>query len=256
MSNATNITNNPTDACPKDLQYGIPDAWRDSTSSNFSQAACAAPACDNFPSTLAQCCGRAESDLYYFNSSIGPFASCAIANSNDTEAYQALQRCLADKEVRNFKCNDPEVVVAPNCGIKCTDPKVILSPSCGFGTQPPENKTIDWPIQQRCSLPMSVNATRAMKKCCSNYDSGDGLLVYSEGCYISCISDSTNGTFSSCLGRNYDTRTQAFVCTANDGRENPDLSRENPDLSVGAQTSPSLAAIFTILLLGSSMLML
>ena len=103
---------------------------------------------------------------------------------------------------------------------------------------------------------MSVNATRAMKKCCSNYDSGDGLLVYSEGCYISCISDSTNNTFQSCLGRNYDTRTQAFVCTANDGRENPDLSRENSDVSVGAQASPSLVAIFTILLLGSSMLML
>lgn len=51
MSNATNITNNSVDACPRDLQYGIPDAWRDSTSSNFSQAACAAPACDNFPST-------------------------------------------------------------------------------------------------------------------------------------------------------------------------------------------------------------
>ncbi|KAG9952662.1 hypothetical protein KCU85_g1935, partial [Aureobasidium melanogenum] len=256
MSNAINITNNPVDACPRDLQYGIPDAWRNSTSSNFSQAACSTPACNSFPSTLAQCCGRAESDLYYFNTAIGPFASCAIANSNDAEAYQALQRCLADKEVRNFKCNDPEVVVAPNCGIKCTDPKIIVSPSCGFGTQPPDNKTLDWPIQQRCSLPVSVNATRAMRKCCSNYDSGDGLLVYSEGCYISCISDSTNSTFSSCLARNYDISTQAFVCTANDGRENPDLSRETPDSSVGAQASPSLAAIFTILLLGSSMLTL
>lgn len=233
MANATNITNNPADACPRFLQYHILDAWRDSTSSNFSQAACAAPACDNFPTTLAQCCGRPESDLYFFNTTIGPFVSCAIANSNDTEAYQAFQRCLADKEVRNFRCNDPDLVVAP---------------SCGYGIQTNPNDTSDWQHQQTCSLPMSVNATRAMKRCCSNYNGGDGLLVYSEGCYIGCTSDSTNDTFHDCLGDNYD-NTEGYLCTINDGRE-------NPDTSVGAQALPSLAGIFTILLLGPSMLLL
>ncbi|KAI4722884.1 hypothetical protein E4T48_00859 [Aureobasidium sp. EXF-10727] len=235
MSNSTNITNNPADACPITLGWYVPDTWRNSTSSNFSQAACAAPACDNFPMKLAECCGRPHNVLQYFDTRIGPYASCALVDNNDTKAYAAFQSCLADQEVRGFKCNSQD-----GFGVQS---------GCDYGiSEPPINNT-DWPNQQTCSLPISINATRAMKKCCSNYgNNGEGLVVFSEGCSIGCTSNSTNGTFNDCIGDNYN-NPHGFLCTINDGRE-------NPDTSVGAQASPSLVGVLTVLLLGSSMLML
>ncbi|CAD0100693.1 unnamed protein product [Aureobasidium mustum] len=244
MSNATNTTINPTDACTSGNYQDswVPAAWTDRTSSNFSQAACAVPACNSFPSTLAECCGRPESDLQYLNTSGRPFALCALANNNDANDYQLFQRCLAAKEVVNFKCNDPENVVAPSCGL-------------GVHTSP--NETTDWPNQQTCSHLITVSATRAMEKCCSNYNGGDGLVVYSNGCDYACTSDSTNNTFFACLRRNYNWGTQ-FGCTPNDGTEDPnkDDGTVGSDTGVGAQTLPSLTSIFIILLLGTSMLMI
>ncbi|KAK6001869.1 hypothetical protein QM012_002359 [Aureobasidium pullulans] len=124
----------------------------------------------------------------------------------------------------------------------------MAAPSCGFGVQTNPNDTSHRPTKQTCSLPTSVNATRALKKCCSNYNSGEGLLVYSEGCYISCTSDSTNDTFLDCLSDNYD-NIEGYLCTINDGRE-------KPRNGVGAQASPSLTGILTVLLLGSAMLII
>jgi hypothetical protein len=233
MSNSTNITNNPADACPRITGRNVPSAWSDSTSSNFSQAACAAPACNNFPTTLAECCGRADSDLQYFNTTIGPYVACALTNSTDPEIYQAFQNCLADKEVAFFKCNEQKANTRSDCGVGVMDS--------------PLNNT-NWPNLQTCSLPASVNATRAMKKCCTNYGSPDSFLVYDNGCEISCTSNSTNGTFSNCIAKSYENHP-GFLCTVNDGRE-------NPNTSAGARALPSVAGIFTILLLGSSMLML
>jgi hypothetical protein len=233
MSNLTNITNNPADACPRITGWDVPSAWSDSTSSNYSQAACAAPACNNFPSTLADCCGRADSDLQYFNTTIGPYAACALADSTNPETYQAYQKCLADKEVAFFKCNEQ---------------KASTNGDCGSGISPAPLNNTDWPNLQTCSLTASVNASRAMKKCCTNWGSADQYLVYQNGCEIGCTSNSTNGTFQECITKSF-TSHQGFICTVNDGRE-------NPNTSAGAQALPSVAGIFTILLLGSSMLML
>lgn len=241
MSNATNTIVNTTDACTSGNYQDswVPAAWTDKTS-NFSQAACAVPACNSFPSTLAECRGRPESDLEYFNASGKPFALCTLTNSNDANAYQVFQRCLAAKEVVNFKCNDLENVVAP---------------SCGLGVRIAPNETTDWQNQQACNLAISVNATRAMEKCCSNYNGGDGLVVYSNGCNYTCTSDSTNNTLYSCLQRTYNWATD-FGCTPNDGTEDPNRNdgMAGSDTGVGAQTLPSLTGIFIILLLGSAML--
>ena len=234
MSNSTTITNNPADTCPRSLKWNVPSAWSDSTSSNYTQAACVVPACDNFPSTLADCCGRVDSDLQYFNTTIGPYAACALANSTNPEAYQAFQTCLADKEVGFFKCNSQD-------GFNTNS-------ECGIGISEVSLNNTDWPNLQTCSLPASVNATRAMKKCCSGYGSVDSFSVYDNGCEIGCVSNSTNGTFQSCIRKNYQ-NYQGYLCTVNDGTE-------NPNTGAGAQASPSIAGIFTILLLGSSMLML
>ncbi|KAI4823148.1 hypothetical protein E4T44_10152 [Aureobasidium sp. EXF-8845] len=212
MSNFTEITNNPADACPSALKWSVPSAWSNSTSSNYTQAACAVPACDNFPSTLADCCGRADSDLQYFNTTLGPYAACALADGTNLEAYQAFQECLTDKEVGFFKCNSQEENARSDCGTA------------------------------------SANASRALKICCSNYGSVDGFVVYDNGCHVGCVSNSTNGTFSDCVAKEFKGHP-GFICTSNDGRE-------NPNTSAGVRDQPSFAGIFTILLLGSSMLML
>jgi hypothetical protein len=234
MSNFTKITNNPADTCPSALKWSVPSAWSNSTSSNYTQAACAVPACDNFPSTLADCCGRADSDLQYFDTTLGPYAACALADSTNLEAYQAFQECLTDKEVGFFKCNSQDGLDTQS--------------GCGTGvSEGPLNNT-DWPNLQTCSLPASVNATRAIKKCCSNYGNANSFAVYDNGCEISCTSNSTNNTFRDCIGKNY-INPQGYLCTLNDGRENPKTGGSVRDL-------PSLAGIFTILLLGSSMMLL
>lgn len=230
MSNSTTITNNPADACPRLLGRYVPSVWSDSTSSNYSQAACAVPACNNFPSTLVDCCGHAN--VEYFNTTIGPYASCALADSTNLEAYQAYQTCLADKEVSFFKCNNPD-------GLE-------TNRDCGTGISPAPINNTDWPNLQTCTLMASLNATRAMKTCCSNYD--DTFLVFADGCQVGCVSNSTNGTFSDCITDNFK-NYQGVVCTINDGRE-------NPNTSAGARALPSLSGLLTILVLSSSMLML
>ncbi|KAI4840264.1 hypothetical protein E4T44_07968 [Aureobasidium sp. EXF-8845] len=212
MSNFTKITNNPSDTCPTALKWSVPSEWGNSTSSNYTQAACAVPACDNFPSTLADCCGRADSDLQYFNTTLGPYAACALADSTNLEAYQTFQNCLADKDVAFFRCNSQKENTRPDCGTA------------------------------------SANASRALKICCSNYGSVDGFVVYDNGCHVGCVSNSTNGTFSDCVAKEFKGHP-GFICTSNDGRE-------IPNTSAGVRDLPSFAGIFTILLLGSSMLML
>lgn len=230
MSNSTTITNNPADTCPRITGWRVPSAWSDSTSANYSQAACAVPACNDFPSTLADCCGRANSDLEYFNTTIGPYASCALADSTKPETYRAFKSCLADKEVAYFKCNSQD---GEDTNDQCP---------LGFSAAPINNT--DWPNMQTCSLKASVNATRAMKTCCSNYD--DSFLVFEDGCQIGCTSNSTNGTFADCITDTFKDY-QGVICTANDGRE-------NPNTSAGARALPSLAGMFTILMLGSAMM--
>jgi hypothetical protein len=229
MSNSTIITNNPADTCPRVLGWKVPSAWSDSTSSNYSQAACAVPACNNFPSTLADCCGRANSDLEYFNTTLGPYASCALAKGTDSETYQAFQTCLANKEVAYFKCN------GQNGG---------KNNECASGISAAPLNNTDLANLQTCSMSASVNATRAMKNCCSNYD--DGLLVYADGCPIGCVSKSTDGAFLDCITSSFKNYT-GLLCTDNKAKSGT---------SAGARASPSLAGIFTILVLGSSMLML
>ncbi|KAI5199024.1 hypothetical protein E4T38_07253 [Aureobasidium subglaciale] len=211
MSNSTNITKNPADA------------------------ACSVPACNDFPSTLANCCGRENSELQYFNTTIGPYASCALVDSNDTEAYDSYQSCLAKEEIPYFKCNSQQ-----NYG--------GISDGCGLGIGAAPINNTDWPNQQTCSLPYSVNATRAFKQCCSNYNDGDGIVVYNGGCNVGCMSNSTNGTFSDCIRDDFRNHP-SYICTANDGRE-------NTNTSAGTQMSPSVAGIFTAFLLGASMLTL
>jgi hypothetical protein len=233
MSNFTKITNNPSDTCPPALKWSVPSEWGNSTSSNYTQAACAVPACDNFPSTLADCCGRADSDLQYFNTTLGPYAACALADSTNLEAYQTFQNCLADKDVAFFRCNSQ---------------KENTRPDCGTGISPAPLNNTDWPNLQTCSLPASANASRALKICCSNYGSVDGFVVYDNGCHVGCVSNSTNGTFSDCVAKEFKGHP-GFICTSNDGKE-------NPNTSAGVRDLPSFAGIFTILLLGSSMLML
>ncbi|KAI5246251.1 hypothetical protein E4T42_06449 [Aureobasidium subglaciale] len=126
MSNSTNITNNPADA------------------------ACSVPACNDFPSTLANCCGRENSELQYFNTTTGPYASCALVDSNDTEAYDSYQSCLAKEEIPYFKCNSQQNYSG-------------ISDGCGLGIETAPINNTDWPNQQTCSLPYSVNAARAFK---------------------------------------------------------------------------------------------
>ncbi|KEQ70459.1 hypothetical protein M436DRAFT_53580 [Aureobasidium namibiae CBS 147.97] len=232
MSNSTSISDNPADRCPRITGWRVPRAWSDSASSNFTQAACAVPACNDFPSTLADCCGRSSNDLEYFNTTIGPYASCALADSTNPDTYRAFQSCLADKEVAFFKCNSQE--------------RENTNDECGRGILPAPINNTDWPNMQICSLSASVNATRAMKNCCSNYDSD--FLVFKDGCQVGCVSNSTNGTFSDCITDTFKDY-QGVICTTNDGRE-------NPNNSAGTRALPSLSGLFTILMLSSLMLML
>ncbi|THX45032.1 hypothetical protein D6D11_07700 [Aureobasidium pullulans] len=100
----TSISSDPSAACPRiaGLWARVPPAWE---SANYTERACSAPACNNFPSTLATCCGREETALDYFNTKVGPYVSCNL-DSSDDEAYQRYQQCLLSNFVTPFKCND------------------------------------------------------------------------------------------------------------------------------------------------------
>ncbi|THX91648.1 hypothetical protein D6D08_02990 [Aureobasidium pullulans] len=100
----TSISSDPSAACPRiaGLWARVPRAWE---SANYTERACSVPACNNFPSTLATCCGREETALDYFNTTVGPYVSCNL-DSSDDKAYQNYQQCLLSNFVTPFKCND------------------------------------------------------------------------------------------------------------------------------------------------------
>ncbi|THX74375.1 hypothetical protein D6D04_07979 [Aureobasidium pullulans] len=203
----TSISSDPSAACPRiaGLWARVPPAWK---SANYTERACSVPACNNFPSTLATCCGREETALDYFNTTVGPYVSCNL-DSSDDKAYQNYQQCLLSNFVTPFECND-------NDGLANSD-------VCQGGTAAP---------------PQDAGA---MISCCSNAAAnGTGLIPLDNGCNIACSSESTEGDFLKCL-------TDAFgpqigiVCSK---QEDSKASNKNGDTSGACQGPlPSLGIL-------------
>ncbi|KEQ82492.1 hypothetical protein M438DRAFT_277398 [Aureobasidium pullulans EXF-150] len=241
MSNSYINPYNSSAACPitDNLYPRVPESWNQRNSTNFTQAACAVPACSNYTSTLATCCGRTDSELQYFNTTIGPYASCALSDGNDPEAYQAFQRCMLLEYVTPFQCNNQDSWTTDGTCLGIQEVPTTLA-----------NVTSK---QQSCSMITSPNATRAMAQCCNNYNGGEGLFAFSQGsCNTGCVSNSTDNEFYDCLfdfiqKSQFPAIESGVVCTENnkDDRE-----------GAGVQTSPSISGILTMLLVGSSILLL
>lgn len=205
MSNFAITSNDTTAACPSRLQPHIPDAWRsNSGGANFTQMACTAPTCNNFPSILSKCCGRPESEFQTFNTSSGPYVSCELS-VNDTAAYQAYQQCLVVNFVTPFRCNGPD-----------NFPTIEF---CGAGIETPPVVGMDG--QQACGLPTGINTTKALLSCCSNAtDTGAGLTIYGDGCYTACVSNATDSSFSKCIQQTGLNIGAGYVCDSMNGSIN------------------------------------
>ncbi|THX05530.1 hypothetical protein D6D13_07123 [Aureobasidium pullulans] len=224
----TSISSDPSAACPRiaGLWARVPPAWE---SANYTERACSVPACNNFPSTLATCCGCEETALDYFNTTVGPYVSCNL-DSSDDKAYQNYQQCLLSNFVTPFKCND-------NDGLANSD-------VCQGGTAAPPQEPGKG--EQICATQATPNATRAMISCCSNAAAnGTGLIPLDNGCNIACSSESTEGEFLKCL-------TDAFgpqigiVCSK---QEDSKASNKNGDTSGACQGPlPSLSILGVALL--------
>ncbi|TIA72588.1 hypothetical protein D6C76_06891 [Aureobasidium pullulans] len=211
----TSISSDPSAACPRiaGLWARVPPAWK---SANYTERACSVPACNNFPSTLATCCGREETALDYFNTTIGPYVSCNLVSS-DNEAYQKYQQCLLSNFVTPFKCNE----------FKCNDNDGLAnSDVCQGGTAaPPQDPGKG---EQMCATQATPNATRAMISCCSNAAAnGTGLIPLDNGCNIACSSESTEGEFLKCLTDAFDPQI-GIVCSK---QEDSKASNKDGDTS-------------------------
>lgn len=187
MSTNTSITNNTADACPPGLVAAVPDAWG---FSNFTEMACAVPACNNFTDSLSSCC---NGELNYFDTDSGAFASCSI-NSVD-EKYIDYQRCLILESVFPFQCNNIHEATPDDC------PDEIPQPDLRAGQR-----------HQVCALRATPNATAALQECCTNGTEPDALTPYDHGCHVICQSDPDDRVLRDCLGARlgFDTDMRCF----------------------------------------------
>lgn len=99
----------------------------------------------------------------------------------------------------------------------------------------------------------SANATSAMELCCNNYNEGGGVLAFFQwSCNTGFVSNSTDDDSYDCLfdliqKSQFPAVGSGVVCTEND---------KDDRAGAGLQTSPSIPDIFTMLLVGSSILLL
>ena len=107
--------------------------------------------------------------------------------------------------------------------------------------------------EQACSMITSANTTSALELCCNNYNEGDGPLAFSQGsCNTGFVSSSTDNEFYDCLfdliqKSQFPAVGSGVVCTEDD---------KDDRAGAGLQTSPSIPGVFTMLLVGSSILLL
>lgn len=139
--------------------------------------------------------------MYQFNTTIGPYFSCALDEAKTEETYQEYQNCLLRHFVDPFICNDPDSDTPTVDGCH------------GQVIEPPQSPG---PDEQICSMRASSNVTLALISCCSGAGSnGTGIISFDSGCNVACISDSAE--MQDCLAETLSNPTDGNAITCHTG---------------------------------------